>query len=80
MLETARSPGFKYMVEEWTRLRAQTLTSAPYTCPTNEEWQRARGELATWDHILSTENQIDQALDDLLANADEDGPTNSLED
>ena len=80
MLETARSPGYKFMVEEWTRLRAQTLNAAPYTCPDGDSWQRARGELATWDHVLSTETQIDQALTDLLTDPDEDGPTNSLED
>jgi len=80
MLETARSPGYKLMVEEWERLRALVLDSSPYTCTTNELWQRARGELATFDYVLSTEKRIDSALVDLLADPDEDSPTNPLED
>ena len=80
MLETVQSPGFKFMLEEWTRLRAQTLDGAPYACVTNEQWQRARGELAVYDYVLSTGVQIEQALEVLSeADAGEDRPTNPLE-
>ena len=80
MLETAQSPGFKLMMEDWARMRAQTLSNAPTSCPTNELWQRARGELATLDYVLSTEKLIDSALEEVLADPDKDRPTNSLED
>ena len=82
MLETAQSPGYKLMVEEWERLRAQTLDNAPYTCATIEQWSRCRGELATFDYVLSTEKLIDSALVSLLASTDDEDerPTNSLED